>query len=225
MCPDELYELEAENSFIKPEQLSILCQRSSSDLTIGRNGVKDSKHGITYFAEWMFGVKGKKVYLRRDPTRMQQAFVFDSKTDEYLGSAWINEAALAIDESDVSREMLKEKMRTKKLARKISKGYAKPQVEVNAFEKIVCMSNGVSMLNRKRGYTPDKRQKEIEIVESDFAKKVLEKEEKQASLGRGDSSRVLPSGKKIYQFVSDKSRDEETDKEITGRGKKKLRRP
>ena len=96
MCPDELYRLEAENSFIKPEQLSISCQRSSSDLTIGRNGVKDGKNGITYFAEWMFGVKGKKVYLRRDPTRMQQAFVFDSKTDEYRGSAWINEAALAI---------------------------------------------------------------------------------------------------------------------------------
>ena len=184
MCPDELYRLEAENSFIKPEQLSILCQRSSSDLTIGRNGVKDSKNGITYFAEWMFGVKGKKVYLRRDPTRMQQAFVFDSKTDEYLGSAWTNEATLAIDESDVSREMLKEKMRTKKLARKISKVYAKPQVEVNAFEKIVCMSNGVSMLNRKRGYTSDKRQREIEIVESGFAKKVLEKEEKQLPLAR-----------------------------------------
>ena len=62
---------------------------------------------------------------------------------------------LAIDESDVSRAMLKEKMRTKKLVRQISKGYAKPQVGVNAFEKIVCMSNGVSMLNRKRGYAPD----------------------------------------------------------------------
>ena len=121
--------------------------------------------------------------------------------------------------------MLKEKMRTKKLAKKISKGYAKPQVEVNVFEKIVCMSNGVSMLNRKRGYTSDKRQKEIEIVESDFAKKVLEKEKKQTSLGRENSSRILPSGKKIYQYVSDKSRDEETDKEITMNGKKKLRRP
>ena len=102
------------------------------------------------------------------------------------------------DESDVSREMLKEKMRTKKLARKISKGYAKPQVEVNAFEKIVCMSNGVSMLNRKRGYTLDSKQKEVKVLESGFAKKVLEKEEKQVSLGRGNSSRILPSGKKIY---------------------------
>ena len=41
------------------------------------------------------------------------------------------------------------------------KGYAKPQVEVNAFEKIVCMSNGVSMLNRKRGYAQDNKQKEV----------------------------------------------------------------
>ena len=87
--------------------------------------------------------------------------MFDSKTDKYLGSAWINEDMLAIDESNVSREMLKEEMRTKKLARKISKVYAKPQVEVNAFEKIVCMSNGVSMLNRKRGYAQDNKQKEV----------------------------------------------------------------
>ena len=123
------------------------------------------------------------------------------------------------------RAMLKEKIRTKKLARKISKGYVKPQVEVNAFEKIVCMSNGVSMLNRKRGHPPDNKQKEVKVLESGFAKKVLEKEEKQASLGRGNSSRILPSGKKIYQFVSNKRRDEKTDKEITINGKKKLRRP
>ena len=87
------------------------------------------------------------------------------------------------------------------------------------------MSNGVSMLNRKRGYTPDSRQKEVKVLESGFAKKVLEKEEREASLGRGDSSRILPSGKKIYQYVSDKSRDEKTDKEITMREKKKLRGP
>ena len=151
LCPDELYGREAENAFVDPEALSILCMRISGARAIGRNGVKDSRSRETYFAEWMLGQKGRKVYLRRDPSDMETAWVFAAASDEYLGKGYRVEGIPAIAVGEEQRDALSAAMADKRTARKIAKAYASDVREIPPLEKVANMAVGNALLS---GYTP-----------------------------------------------------------------------
>ena len=210
LCPDELYEREARNELVSEDALSILCMRVSGEFAIGRNGVRDSRNKVTYFAEWMLGAKGKKVYLRRDPGNMEVAWVFDAAGDEYLGKGYMLEPVPALA-TEVEREFLSKRMADKKTARKVAKAYASDVREISGLEKVANMAVGNAMLS---GYTPapNTNSQKSESAYIGKAKSILKKDRQLSRFGKADLSRIAPpprpEKKKIYLFATDKEDDE-----------------
>ena len=209
LCPDELYEREAENGFVDPEALSILCMRISGARAIGRNGVKDSRNKETYFAEWMLGQKGRKVYLRRDPSDLETAWVFAAASDEYLGKGYRVEGIPAIAIGEEQREALSAAMADKRTARKIAKAYASDVREIPPLEKVANMAVGNALLS---GYAPGGgggRGAEVRFPETDA---VIRKDSLTALDGKTDYSAVAPPRReprrRIYQSEADREREE-----------------
>ncbi|MHB1397559.1 MAG: transposase family protein [Trichloromonadaceae bacterium] len=114
-APDDQWHLEnPEKRTISREALRLFCMRTSRPLTIGRNGVTDSALNVTYWAEWMSPLKGRKVYLRRPVEDFNECWVFATETDEYLGNASIRGMVPAIVEDEVGRQQLKDAMAAKR---------------------------------------------------------------------------------------------------------------
>ena len=213
LCPDELYGREAQNGFVEPESLSILCMRISGARAIGRNGVKDSRSKETYFAEWMLGQKGRKVYLRRDPSDMETAWLFDAGSDEYIGRGYRVEGIPAIAIGEEQREALSAAMADKRAAREIAKAYSSDVREIPPLEKVANMAVGNALLS---GYAPGGgggRGAEVRFPETDA---VIEKERLVALDGKADYSTVAPPRReprrKIYQSEADREREEAEQK-------------
>ena len=97
--------------------------RTSKNFTIGRNGIKDSALGITYWADWMSLEKGIKVYLRRDIKDYANAWVFNALNDEFIGKAKVVKAVAALHADKISKEEFKEAMSIKKRNKKIAQSY------------------------------------------------------------------------------------------------------
>jgi len=211
LCPDEIYEGEAQNAFVAPEALSILCMRISGSRAIGRNGVKDSRSKETYFAEWMLGQKGRKVYLRRDPSDIETAWVFAAETDEYLGKGYRVEGIPAIVVGEEEREMLAGAMADKRAARKIAKAYASDVREIPPLEKVANMAVGNALLS---GYEPPSTSgnRGAEVKKYPMTDAVFEQEQRSALDGGADYSAVAPLPRrlheKIYQSKADREREE-----------------
>jgi hypothetical protein len=110
---------------ISTDSLKLFCMRTSTEAQIGRNGISvNRQYSLYYWAEWMFAMKGRKVYMRRDINKYQEAWVFDAKTDEYLGRAVLagwNCAALA--ETDLGKNQLQAVLQAKKLEKKLADEY------------------------------------------------------------------------------------------------------
>ena len=211
LCPDELYEREAENAFVEPEALSILCMRISGSRAIGRNGVKDSRSKETYFAEWMLGQKGRKVYLRRDPSDMEVAWVFDAGSDEYLGRGYRVEGVPAIVVGEEQRAALAAAMADKRTARRTAKAYASDVREIPPLEKVANMAVGNALLS---GYEPPSGGSSPRGPRASFpkAEAVREKDRLAVLDGKADYSAVAPPRReprrRIYQSEADREREE-----------------
>lgn len=209
LCPDELYGREAENGFVEPDALGILCMRISGSRAIGRNGVKDSRSKETYFAEWMLGRKGEKVYLRRDPADIETAWVFCAESDECLGRGWRVDSIPAIVVGEEEKERLAAAMADKRAARKIAKAYASDVREIPPLEKVADMAVGNALVS---GYEPGGAAKRGPEIEIPLTTAVREKERQSALDGTADYSAVAPPRRerprKIYQTEADREREE-----------------
>jgi len=97
--------------------------RTSKSVTIGRNGVKDSYLDVTYWSDWMVTEKGRKVFLRRDINAYQEAWVFDAKTEQYLGKANIFHETSFLAKTNIEKSQLKEAIANKRKEQKILKSY------------------------------------------------------------------------------------------------------
>jgi len=124
LSPNELFYKE-KNLKVAPrsEALKLFCMRTSGDRVIGRNGVQDSETRQKYYAEWMAGQKGRKVYLRRDLNQYQEAWVFDSATNEFLGKAILAPAINGLAQTDIDREQVRELNRRKRREEHMYKSY------------------------------------------------------------------------------------------------------
>lgn len=104
---------------VNADALQLFCMRTSKRQTIRRNGVFDARIGQWYWGEWMDPAKGRPVYLRRDPKRYQEAYVFDADTDQLLGigvlGAW---QSSALAKSDVERGVLERHIARQRKQRK-----------------------------------------------------------------------------------------------------------
>lgn len=199
MCPDELWDKEiGEIRRVSKDALKLFCMRSSKVLTIGRNGVLDSEIGMRYWAEWMSGMKGTKVYIRRDIKAYQEAWVFRAEDDEYLGKAVLGEmSAPALAKTDIEKARVKEALAIKKRNEKMAKAYIENKDTLTVSDSITHMAAGTKELNKLRGYEPEKR-KEVNVIRiaNTAMDKVAMKDKQMQKEGVYDLSLIQPPARK-----------------------------
>lgn len=110
---------------ISEDALRLYRFRVSGEFTIRRNGIYDSKLKDYYYGSWCVGMEGRKVYLRRNPKKWEEAWVFDAETDEYLGVGKLgywSTAALAQSSLELAKvnEVIKAKKRQKKTLKSLN---------------------------------------------------------------------------------------------------------
>ncbi|MEI8389915.1 MAG: hypothetical protein WCG23_08525 [bacterium] len=202
--PDELFAEEfTEKRVVSKDALILFCKRTSRELSVTQNGVRDSELQITYWSDWMLGVKSEKVYLRRDIKNYAEAWIFRSSDDELLGTASVKELAPALAKEEISKEQFKEIIADKKRGRKIEKAYSQiEEVELN--EK---MLNYKAVLGNKNYPLNPK----ISKMANTSMDKAVRKQKAAEKIGTHDLSAFIdePAAKeKIYLFESDREIDE-----------------
>ncbi len=192
---------------ISPDSLKLFCMRSSDTLTIGRDGiVVNRRNDIYYWADWMIPLKGSRVYMRRDPHKYQEAWIFSEKSDEFLGVAYLNAwRTPALAKTDLEKAMLAKVLRMKDHGEAITDGYI-PNKRVHPQQMLEDMAAGVATLS---DYTPE--QKEIDrnaIITKTSMDDVMHLNQRMQQTGTdGDLlSQIAPKGKnkpQIFTFESE----------------------
>jgi len=194
---------------IDKDSLKLLCMRSSNTYSIGKNGIEISrKHRLHYWGDWMIGLKGRKdrYYMRRDPKQYQYAWIFNSKTDEYIGLAELNvwkTAALA--KTDLEKATLKEALKRQKNEDNIVKGYI-PETDINPRELLENLAAGIAVTSNNA----DMGSNCMNIFVRTAMDEVKYKEEEYQKTGTYgvDTSKFIPKTNKPIIFTSIVDREE-----------------
>jgi putative transposase len=212
-CPDEAWESEVQAiNRVSPDSLKLFCMRTSETFTIGRNGVRDGTIGVTYYAPWMDGLKGKKCYLRRDPQAYQEAWVFRADNDEFIGMAAIAELAPALARTPIEKQTLKDQMTRKRRIEKASKTYFENKGALSHEEALNDMARGIAVQNESRGYVPGKKAHKVFKINKTRLDGIMKKEKKKGQTRSFSLSDLLPpeepKKEKIYGWLCEKEWDE-----------------
>ena len=174
--PDELWSEEFKiKKVISNDALKLFCMRTSKDVKIGRNGVYDSQFGITYWGEWMICEKGRKVFLRRDIKAFQEAWVFDAKTEEFLGKANSFQEVSFLAKTDIEKETYRKALAIKKKEDKMMKNYIR-------FDSIPSNQSIVENLIASLDTTEFKSNVKVSRIANTSMDKVAQKVKKEAAL-------------------------------------------
>jgi hypothetical protein len=221
MSPDELWQKEAKAPVrVRAESLKLLCMRTTKPMIIGRNGVRDSEHQVTYWGEWMSGRKGERVYLRRDSRAFQTAWVFTADgQDRYIGEASVSELPSALARTDIEKAVVKEQLARQKRDERAAR-FGAGNLERRPAEDIMKdIAMGVELLNAERGYAQgDHEGPKVIQIQTTAVDGVTEERAKLAREGACDLSGVLPEKKpvkKYYIYRSDKEYDERQQRNHT----------
>ena len=215
LSPDELFYQEfIEKVAPSKDALKLFCMRTSKNFTIGRNGIKDSALGITYWADWMSLKKGIKVYLRRDIKDYANAWVFNVLNDEFIGKAKVVKAVAALHADKISKEEFKEAMSIKKRNKKIAQSYIENSRDISAEEKYE---------NYKALFATNEEKPKTKVTKIANTKmdKVIQQNKEMEAFGRQDLSIFLDEKNKqeeetLYLFETDRILAEENERYLKG---------
>lgn len=187
---------------VPKDSLMLFCMRSSKIISIGRNGIRDSQLGVTYWDDWMSGYKGEKVYIRRDINAYQECWVFEAGTDKFIGKGKMLELVPALAKTDIEKSLLKKAAKIKKADLKTAKaGATFDEVEIS--KKIADLKQGINQKN----YELNPAVMRMSNTQMDEAVKQAKDLER---AGTYDLSIFVPKQekkRKIYLFESDKRAD------------------
>ncbi len=165
---------------VSADSLGILRARNSNVRTIGANGIKESTLNDYYWADWVELNKGRKVYLRRSMSAMQNAWVFDAESDEFIGMAKLGMwNAPAFAKTDLEKQQLQEVLTRKKQTKKAQEQLAKVQDTPSLEERL----KWAALHNTKLSDTPTPEQKNSNILLHTKYNDVLKQQEKQLRTG------------------------------------------
>ena len=215
LSPDELFNAEFnEKRIISKEGLKLFCTRTSNNYTIHRNGIKDRKLGITYWADWMVAQMKVKVYLRRDPENYKEAWVFRADNNEFLGACFAVSAVAALHAGDISKEEFKKAMEIKKRSLKITKAYL-DDIEKIPFEE-QCENYKTVFAKKIKKANP-----KITKIANTSMDQAVQKRKEMEQFGKNDLSMFIPDEKpkeeKLYLFETDRLIDQELKGVANGR--------
>ena len=203
MSRNQLWESEVkEIRQVRPDALMLFCMRTTKPLSIMRNGVIDSQIGSRYWAEWMSGLKGKKVYLRRDIKKYQDAWVFDADNDEFLGQAVLAESATVLATTDIERQTLRKLSAQKKQDMKVAQSYLSGFNSIDNSEKIAHAAAGAKLLQNSNGHKVSKHKKVIRLANTRMDE-ITHQVHEMKKTGTDDLSAFIPKQEKrqpIFEF-------------------------
>jgi hypothetical protein len=125
---------------VSDKALAMFCCRTSKTKTIGKNGVKDSDLRTYYYETWMDGMVGRKIYLRRAPGVVEEAWVFDAENDSIIDKARWLEPTPALANTEAEAAQLEKALARVKTSKKVAKIFANPGPEISVEEKVDCMA-------------------------------------------------------------------------------------
>lgn len=196
-CPDELWAEEFKvKKVLAKDALKLFCMRTSKDVCIGRNGVYDSQLQLTYWDEWMITEKGRKVFIRRDINAYQEAWVFDAKTEAYLGKANVNHAVSFLARTNIEKAEYTKALTLKNKEKKVLKSYIKAKFAPSNEDIVENLKNSLEDKN----YTSNP--KVSEICNSKFDEIISEEKKKSTKV----SKYVIPLQTKQKLFLTESER-------------------
>lgn len=199
-CPDEAWAEEfAVKKVISKDALKLFCMRTSKPVKIGRNGVTDSSLDVSYWADWMTTEKGRKVFLRRDINAYQEAWVFDAKTEQYLGKANIYHETSFLAKTDVEKSQLKNAIANKRKEQKVLKSY------VSSVQNVAGISEHIenTKLTLKQDYESNPTIIQLSNTKMD---QVIKEEKKMNTKPEKYVTQMQPK-KKLYLTEAERDRD------------------
>ncbi len=171
--PNQLWaEDYTEKKHISRDELKLFCMRTSNDVTISKNGVKDSKLNVNYWADWMSAEKGRKVYLRRDIDNPLEGWIFNAKTDEFMGKAEMVEKVDFLAKNDKEKQSLVKAISRDRADIKYNKSL-KPSEKDNISEMLENQKAAAKLLS---GEIKESRPKVTKVSNSKMSKVIKEAE-------------------------------------------------
>jgi hypothetical protein len=227
--PDDAWNLEnPAQRVVSREALKLFCSRTSKSLSIARNGVQYSPFGVTYFAEWMIPLKGTKVYLRIAPDNVNDAWVFEESTDEFLGNACIKGLAHPVAESEIDRAELREAIASKAREVKTAKTLGYVAHVPDTAERLSAMKASLPALNPEP--VPEPARSVQQILPNSSMQKAVNARKRQEREGKTDLSKLTQGAEieatrrelaaarvKLIQFESDRPAKEERIRDLEAR--------
>ena len=196
-CPDEAWAEEfTVKKIISRDALKLFCMRTSKPVKIGRNGVHDSQLDVNYWDEWMSLEKGRKVFVRRDISAYQEAWIFDATTEEYLGKGNIFHATSFLARTNLEKAQLQQVMSAKKKEKKTMRSFVDALHSISEQEKLTR-----TKLTLKQDYDSNPNILEISNTKMDQVARIENKVEKQELFAS------LQPKKKLYLTAAEKRRD------------------
>jgi hypothetical protein len=183
---------------VSNDSLKLLLMRTSKEHSIGRNGINENELGMSlrYWAEWMFPLKGTKVYIRRDIQKYQTAWVWQADNNAFLGKAELAEAMDLRAIGDIDRGSLQIEIRRKATDIKNVKSAARRKVILNGTEIINAMANA----QPEPTVVPIQHPRQILLTPLDAA---IAQEERTKKTGTDDISYFVPVFDKKPKLLSE----------------------
>jgi len=211
---DEEAPIAAERGLLRQvtaDALALFRMRSSSTLTIGRNGIYDSELKMFYYDEWMIGMKDRAVYLRRDPLRYAEGWVFDTATNAFLGRGSVLPKTPALAETEEERAILAGEIRRVARSKKITRSLATADVgdRPGIVESTTLLARATKILS---GAPPtDAGPQRIGAIMATAMDHVLAEDARRSAEGQSDIPiRLTPekAKKKVYTLLCEREDDE-----------------
>jgi transposase len=210
MCPDEAFgKYRTDIRTISADELKICAMRTSKSKRIDRNGVIDNELGIElrYWAEWMHGIKGDVVYMRRDIKAYQTAWVWREEDDVFLGKAELAEAMKMHAKTNLDVEKVKTEIARKRHDLNLAKQAIKTDMKLDSREIMQGLIDGTRAINDERGWAPTPGEElpvNYEITDLGLA---MAEDARMQKTGTYDLAEIAPiheERKQLYLFDCDK---------------------
>ncbi|MBL7997452.1 MAG: DDE-type integrase/transposase/recombinase [Candidatus Kapabacteria bacterium] len=193
LSPQQLWEKEYPGlPRVRPDALALLRTRVSGERSIGRNGIKESEADDYYWGEWMEPAKGRKVYIRRSPSAWQNCYVFDARTDEYLGmgtlGAWSSPAMARTDlERSTVTAANRRKAQSLRATRAMLNTVQTPDVQEQLRHLATSLEHGAAD-------TPEQSVRSENRMRLTAMDDIVNMEREYRATGTGDISNIVPQG-------------------------------
>ncbi len=176
---------------VSPEALALFCMRTDGNFAIGRNGIHDSKHGVTYWDERLVAMAGRtRCYLRRDPRNHLEAWVYNDATNELICKAHAIESPAALVRTEADRHTLQRETKRAATQTKIINSFTKQGVQPPPADIIAAMASGAKILTAKNAPVPAREiPEQISITKMDHA---IAAEKRMQQTGKHDPAAVRP---------------------------------